>query len=246
MVLRYFILAVFFICSTPFVKGECRKKEKEKDRYDAYLERIGAYGAKRALLVNRTRTDLINYLIEKNGYESYLEIGVASGDNLKLIKIPKKVGVDPSPSSPCEYHLTSDDFFNQNKETFDIIFIDGLHLHEQVLRDVDNALTCLNEGGVIVMHDCMPAQESWQSRTPVPGAWNGDVWKAAAYIRMHYDNVHFCVLDMDHGCGVLTPNSSQILYPELPISQMTWDFFVRNRNALLNVLSVEYWISSNN
>ena len=198
--------------------------------------------AKQTLLKNRTRTDLINYLIVKNNYKKYLEIGVAGGDNLRLIVAESKAGVDPSPSAPCEYHMTSDDFFKNNQETFDIVFIDGLHLHEQVLKDIENSLNCLNPGGIIVMHDCMPVLQEHQGRTPIPGAWNGDTWKAAAYVRMHLENVHFCVLDMDWGCGVLTPNSRQQLYPARPIENMDWQFFVNNKVALLNIKTVENWL----
>lgn len=43
-----------------------------------------------------TRTEIINHLIRKYGYKTYLEIGV--GDprkNLCLIECEKKTGVDP-------------------------------------------------------------------------------------------------------------------------------------------------------
>lgn len=219
------------------MKAECKKKQK-------VLPLTHVEIAKNTLLRNRQRSDLINYLIVKNGYKKYLEIGVADGENLRRIEAAEKVGVDPSPapSALFTHRITSDEFFKNNQETFDIVFIDGLHLHEQVLRDIENSLNCLNPGGIIVMHDCMPVQPEHQDRTPIPGAWNGDVWKAAAYVRMHWDGVHFCVLDMDCGCGVLTPNSTQILYPSKPIEEMDWAFYVNNKTELLNVKSVENWL----
>lgn len=95
------------------------------------------------------------------------------------------------------------------------------------------------------MHDCMPTTEAGQSRTIIPGgAWNGDVWKAAAYIRMHLPKVYFCVLDMDWGCGILTPNSTQQLYPAAPIESMDWNYYVKNKIQLLNVMSLEQWVKS--
>jgi hypothetical protein len=199
--------------------------------------------AEKKLLGNRERTDLLNYLIIQRGYKSYLEIGIADGANFQAIKAEKKIGVDPSPASLATYRLTSDDFFSQNQETFDIIFIDGLHWCEQVLRDVENSLSCLNPGGVIVMHDCMPNTYEQQGRTPVPGAWNGDVWKAAAYIRMNLQNVHFCVLDMDWGCGILTPNSKQELFPLVSMDQLDWNFYTQNKKALLNIHTLENWLN---
>ena len=44
---------------------------------------------------------------------------------------------------------TSDDFFESNDKTFDAIFIDGMHQSDYVLRDFNNAMDCLNDGGII-------------------------------------------------------------------------------------------------
>ena len=52
--------------------------------------------------------------------------------------------------------MTSDAFFLQNKQLFDLIFIDGLHHSHQVLRDINNALRWLSPSGTIVLHDCNP------------------------------------------------------------------------------------------
>ena len=38
--------------------------------------------------------------------------------------------------------MTSDEFFIQNKNTFDLIFIDGLHIYEQVIKDIDCRVIC--------------------------------------------------------------------------------------------------------
>lgn len=236
MKFRYFImlLLVSFIMT---VEG------KPKKTVPAATD-VSYSGAKKALLKNKQHLDLINFLIDQRNYKTYLEIGVADGANLRAVRAPHKIGVDPSPGAPCTYQITSDEFFRINQETFDIIFIDGLHICEQVLKDVDNALKCLNPGGIIVMHDCMPETEAQQSRTPISGSWNGDVWKAAAYIRMHFRDVHFCVLNMDWGCGILTPNASQSLYPAIPIEQLNWSYYVQNRHQMLNIVNVEDWVKT--
>lgn len=65
-----------------------------------------------------------------------------------------KHGVDPNVDTT--YRMTSDEFFkNYIKQKYDIVFVDGLHLHEQVYRDIINSLNNLNENGVIVVHDCI-------------------------------------------------------------------------------------------
>lgn len=206
----------------------------------------------------RDRLDLINYLIEKNNFNTYLEIGVADGKHLQEVKAKFKTGVDPNPweSSRAIYYghnnieffpMTSDDFFKRNVKKYDIVFIDGLHLWEQALTDVFNAMDCLNPGGVIIMHDCLPGIPEEQVRTPPPGAsWTGDVWKAAAFIRMNIKNVNFCVIDFDCGCGVLIPNSTQECFtPRIPQDSLDWNVYLNNRNKLLNVVKIEDWIRKN-
>jgi len=44
-----------------------------------------------------TRYDIINLLIEKNNYNSYLEIGYQDGICYDNIKISEKNAVDPNP-----------------------------------------------------------------------------------------------------------------------------------------------------
>ena len=197
------------------------------------------------LLEKRTHTELINYLVKKNNYKSFLEIGVMfRWCNIDLIDCPNKIGVDPAPQARADFVCTSDAFFKKNKKKFDIIFIDGLHLYEQTLRDIENSIKCLNPGGTIVMHDCLPTSRSMTARKQCVGPWTGDVWKAAAYVRMNYDHVKLCVLDMDWGCGVLKIEHEPNLFAKTPLHLLDWNFFVSNRNQLMNVASVEDWINS--
>ena len=86
------------------------------------------------------RWDIINRLILELEYKSYLEIGVRRGACLSRIEAKEKVGVDPR--SPVEdvLHMISDEFFQQNESTFDVIFVDGDHRWPQALRDVLNSL----------------------------------------------------------------------------------------------------------
>ena len=51
------------------------------------------------------------------------------------------------------HRKTSDDFFLTNKNTFDLIYIDGNHLFEFVKRDIFNSLKFITENGIIVLDD---------------------------------------------------------------------------------------------
>lgn len=159
------------------------------------------------------RYDLINQTIKEKGYKKYLEIGCFRDECFSRIVCEKKVGVDPQ--SGGTIRLTSDDFFAQNKSKFDFIFIDGLHIYEQVKKDILNALDALEEGGTIMMHDCLPTKYSYQTVPPEHLIWNGDVWKAFVEARS-WDNVDAAVCTIDCGIGIIKKraNSSKLEFPK--------------------------------
>ena len=94
------------------------------------------------------RYEIIQDIIDFKKYNSYLEIGCDRNQSFSNIKIEKKVGVDPVEGGT--HKMTSDEFFNINKDMFDIIFIDGLHEYYQVIKDIENSLNFLNDNGVIL------------------------------------------------------------------------------------------------
>lgn len=152
-----------------------------------------------------TRTEVIQSMIDLRGFKTYLEIGSFRNENVKNLVIDRKVTVDPDPDAYANYQMTSDQYFAENDEKFDIIFIDGLHEHSQVWRDIRNSLCHLNPNGVIVMHDCMPKSEKmqlWDNKSHQHEEWTGDTWKAyyKAYSELSYK---VYVVDTDYGCGVI-------------------------------------------
>jgi hypothetical protein len=184
------------------------------------------------------RTEIIQTLINKIGAKKYLEIGMGPGDNFSQIICDYKVCVDPTPTVPVTYTLTSDDFFAQNKETFDVIFIDGLHWSEQVYRDIINSLNCLSENGYIICHDMSPHSEFIQ-RYPQPKAeseWTGDCWKAWVKLKSERNDLHMQVVDTDYGCGVITKGQQKLI---TITEDLTWEILDKNRIELLNLVSVE-------
>src|SRR6266542_1178180 len=116
-----------------------------------------------------TRIEISNSLIAKNGYHSYLEIGVNTpaqpGWSHDSIVVATKHGVDPNPKAKATFPVESDEFFASHiKQKYDIVFVDGLHIFEQAYRDIVNSLKWLNPGGIIVVHDCNPVKEITQRR----------------------------------------------------------------------------------
>jgi len=48
---------------------------------------------------------------------------------------------------------TSNDFFSNNFQSFDLIFVDGDHSSEQVKKDINNSWKLLNNGGYLILDD---------------------------------------------------------------------------------------------
>lgn len=205
------------------------------------------------------RIDIINALINKNKYKSYLEVGVRNGDCFYAINCNHKVGVDPDTTSAATNFLTSDVFFEklaagepiygigegEMPRTYDICFIDGLHASEQVIRDIKNCLAVLNPGGTIVMHDCLPHNE-WVQKVPQQpehDEWTGDTWKAYLYAKITLPlDTKIAVVDSDYGCGIIQPKT-HLLLPELDLgfTPNMFDYnrdFIRYKQTQMNVISV--------
>lgn len=192
----------------------------------------------------RDRTDLLNLLIERRGYRRYLEIGVRDRrHNFDKIDAPEKHGVDPAPRRPVTHHVTSDDFFAQRAPTerpYDLIFIDGLHLAEQVERDVDNSLRALSPGGAVVLHDCNPLTADAQTEDyDGKKHWNGTVWKAWVKLRATRPDLAMQVIDIDEGCGIIEPGQQQTIdVPSTDFAELRYEFLSANRARVLNLVAV--------
>jgi len=160
------------------------------------------------------RSHIINKLTSK--YDKYLEIGVEYGECFNETHFVNKVGVDPDPKiSPKDgqelFLLTSDDFFKQYfindgisidsldviKPSFDVVFIDGMHQAEYVLRDINNSIQILSSNGFIFIDDILPFNYNEQLKIPIKHYyengilkygenWTGDVWKVIYHLIKNY------------------------------------------------------------
>lgn len=187
---------------------------------------------------NFNRIALINHLLSRvGGYSAkYLEIGCASNALFDSVPCQCKVGVDPAKGGT--HRMTSDDFFKQNKEQFDLIFIDGLHHYDQVHRDAQNAINCLRPGGWIAFHDFLP--RSWLEHhvPPVHGYWTGDCWKAGLELAAT-GGIDFRTLKIDNGVGVmrLTAERPTIVDMTNELAKAEFDYYA---NALSKLNIVEW------
>lgn len=208
-----------------------------------------------------TRTEILNAVAAAISAESYLEVGVYDVKrNFKLVKVRRKVGVDPrSAAHCCVLRTTSDDFFERLKaeegdgwftgsedggdgpgvpvpQTFDLVFVDGDHSEEQVRRDVANALKVLSKNGVVVLHDVLPktAAEGAAAKLSHGASWCGEVWKVYAHYR-GLKSYRSLVVDTDHGVGLLRKAKNDVL-PGTSLAA-PWEYgFDKNLEELYNLV----------
>ena len=181
--------------------------------------------------------DLFNEVIKNRGYKKYLEIGVSNGSTFYNVQCETKHGVDPY-NKDVTHPTTSDLFFENCTDMYDIIFIDGDHECYQVLRDIDNSINHLNDNGIIFIHDTKPHTELMQ-RYPQPeqlcerGLWTGDVWKAIAKFRSVEQSFSVKTFDIELGLTILQKgHNSPIQIPE----DLTYEWFLTNQDYLLNLI----------
>ena len=182
------------------------------------------------------RIEIIKNIIELKNYKNYLEIGCFSNELFDQINCENKVGVDPV--SGGTVRATSDNFFKKNDKKFDCIFIDGLHRYQQVKKDILNSINSLNEGGIILLHDCLPSNVYEQAIPRCQYKWSGDVWKAIVEFRT-YENLDIYTCYADHGIGAIfvRPNKNQLNLDKKNFLKLRFKDYFENYKKYMNLIS---------
>ncbi len=183
------------------------------------------------------RWEIINHFINKYNYTSYLEIGCQKDAAFNKVVIENRVGVDPERGGT--HRMTSDEFFSLNDQTFDIVFVDGLHHHDQVQRDIENSLLALNEGGTIVVHDCNPTSEPMQRVPRITKEWTGDGWKAWVSLRRTRPDLQMRVINTDYGCGIIRVGKQKLLQIDCGPCATKYASFSLNKRTWLPLIEVQ-------
>ena len=183
------------------------------------------------------RYDLIQKLIDQRWYKSYLEIWVSNWDTWNKITCNYKTWVDIIAQVEWLNEMDSDTYFKMNTQTFDIIFIDWLHTFEQSLKDLINASRCLNEWGIIIMHDCLPWNEDMASPVSNGGAWNWDVYKTVMQVYDEWFDIF--VINTDHWLWVF--NNKKIReYVYKGVENYTYQNYMLKKD--LYIVHIEDWL----
>jgi hypothetical protein len=163
------------------------------------------------------------------------------------------MGVDPGleyPKNPVRYQMTSDDFFHKLESNqldldpgfrWDVIFIDGLHISTQVLRDVENSLYHLNPNGYILLHDCNPESYFMQREDYyIDGQqqpWNGTVWKVIYKLLCTREDLDVYTINTDEGVGLIKRGTGRKLL-EFENHYYEYKELHKNLEKHLNIITI--------
>ena len=206
----------------------------------------------------------INHLIKINKFTKYLEIGVDDpAGNFHQVVCEHKHSVDPCvefETDDVDFKNTSDDFFellDNNKldlpkdYKWDVVFVDGLHISDQVERDINNALNHLSPNGFILVHDANPpsihhAREDYYLANGVRAPWNGTVWKCIYKLNATRKDliIHTVVPlgedanDNDTGWGLTVISRGEQECCDFDNSFYEYRTFEKNRAKHLNLIGI--------
>lgn len=238
------------------MRGYLRRLRKRRASQKRIEEQCRVTSEQEALK-KPARYTVIDWLLTQTHQRRYMEIGVRNPEDcFGHINADYKVSVDPgyeSSDNRADVKLTSDEFFEQFRsgrltlphQQFDVIFIDGLHLADQVWKDIQNALQILAPVGYIVLHDCNPptryhARESIEEQSPARNFWNGTTWKAFQRFRVESSKNSY-VVNSDWGVGVIENHRNAAGGCLNPALNPFYEFatFERNRQQILNLVDFE-------
>ena len=141
----------------------------------------------------------------------------------------------------------------------DICLIDGFHTYDCAIRDLACAFELLEDGGVLVVHDCLPPSKLFASPTWILGDWAGVSYKAYLDFVLARDDLDYCTVETDWGCGIIVKNrvwnfmangpstvrKSKLASDLLSIhagDETTFEFFMKHHKQLLRLISVKDFV----
>lgn len=144
------------------------------------------------LIETHDHYEIIQHLAKWIKPNNYLEIGVREGNVYHLVKNYCNtcylvdihfLDLDYSENT-LKFEMKSDVFFDVvNKEVkFDLVFIDGDHSKEQVIKDFINVSNMVVDDGFVLLHDTYPCDENME--LPVH---SHNAWEAALFFKENFN-----------------------------------------------------------
>lgn len=150
---------------------------------------------------------------------TYLEVGTETGASLAVVgcdaitvdpRFQLKVSATGNRRRTLFFQMPSDSFFATENvrgllgRPVDMVFLDGLHRFEFLLRDLIGAEAACHPRSLILLHDCVPLNPRMALRQWLPGGsseretagfWTGDVWKLLPILKKYRPDLRIHVLD---------------------------------------------------
>jgi hypothetical protein len=189
---------------------------------------------------------------------TYVEIGIGEGGSVQLASEKTRVvAIDPSPgpihriaANIQVFRSTSDEFFTHNdlpqilgSPSFDVAFVDGLHLFENVVADFWNLEQFAEPRSVVMLHDCFPADEHMAERTQRTLLWTGDVWKILPCLRKYRSDLQIAMVPAAPTGLVIVTRFARAVPDRIDIrrtidefADLPWSYFVENSRRFASFL----------
>ena len=226
------------------------------------------------LVLNSTKMwkyDIVHHLTDLNRYKSYLEICTPTSglkyDHINQTKFENchrlmyRCADNFNDGLNIDFRSVSNNLKDCVQEIrlrdlkYDIVFVDAFHSYEATLRDLKLATNLLNNGGSIVVHDCLPPAHASISPTFVGNWWGGVTFKAFVDFVVEQTAFNYFTVDTDWGCGVIqspTASPGANKRPSADIVQAwsaigadyprAFEFLNANKDDLLNLISADEFL----
>ena len=221
------------------------------------------------------KTDLVHLISKKLNLTNYLELCThLSGNFYRDInrsrfntarRLMYNCPADFDDGLPIDFRIAGFDIdraFNDLKaqaDKVDICLVDGWHTYDCAIRDLTCAYDLLADGGVLVVHDCLPPTEFIASPAWHPGEWSGVNYRAYLDFVLGRTDLCYCTVDVDYGCGIIFKNRIADISENIPPAasaanlavewlkihdddELAFKFFVRNHKPLLRLMSAKTFI----
>jgi hypothetical protein len=144
---------------------------------------------------------------------------------------------------------------------YDIILVDPFHEYDTSYRDLEAAFALVDEGGIIVVHDCLPPSAELATPKFTSGSWCGVTYRAYLdFVRARRD-LEYRTVDTDYGCGIirkigrpwylpgfLPRREQRLLWSQWREASrdddQAFQFFERHKSELLKLVSHEQFLAS--
>jgi predicted O-methyltransferase YrrM len=130
--------------------------EKIVSKFNAinYLE-IGSFEGRSAVFIGELKnTNSIMAVDTFQGSDEYQGMNELLDTNFDKVFENFKINIDLINKKNINYLKdTSDNFFKKNKNTYNLIYIDGSHHYDNVKKDFVNSYEHLEKNGIIIMDD---------------------------------------------------------------------------------------------